>query len=160
MKVVVIRHGEAETNAVSDQTRNLTDYGRAQAGLAGECLRRWSIEFDQVWVSPYLRTIQTADAVLQAFQGISIHREETSLLTPDAPAEKVVDRIAEIPDCNLLIVSHQPLVSGLVGIFEYADPRRGPPMSPASMVLLTAETILAGCCRLEWTKHAPYEHQS
>lgn len=160
MKIVIMRHGEAETNADSDEVRNLTDYGRVQAGLAGECLRGLSLLFDQVWVSPYLRAMQTADAVLRSYPDIPIHRETTSLLIPDVSPTQVADRIAETPDCNVLIVSHQPLVSALVGILENADPRMGPPMSPASMALLTAETILAGCCRLQWVKHAPYDREA
>ena len=160
MNIVIMRHGEAETNAESDEVRNLTDYGRIQAGLAGECLRRRSLVFDQVWVSPYSRAMQTADAFLQSYSDIPFHRETTSLLIPDASPAQIADRITETPDCNVLIVSHQPLVSALVGILEKADSRMGPPMSPASMALLTAETILAGCCRLQWVKHAPYDLQS
>jgi phosphohistidine phosphatase len=160
MNIVVMRHGEAETNSASDEVRNLTDYGRLQAGLAGECLRRLSLEFDQVWVSPYSRAVQTADAVLRSYSDVSIHRETTSLLVPEASPAQVADRIAETSDCNVLIVSHQPLVSALVGILEKADSRMGPPMSPASMALLTADTILAGCCRLQWVRHAPYDLES
>jgi len=154
-----MRHGEAEANAASDEVRNLTHYGLSQATLAGKLLQRLGFEFDQVWVSPYVRAMQTADAVLSAYPENVLHRETTQLLVPEALPADITDRIAEAPDCNLLLVSHQPLVSALVGVLEEGHATFGPPMAPATMALLTAESILPGCCQLQWLKHAPYNVQ-
>ncbi len=153
MNIVILRHGETETYADNDAQRNLTDYGREQANAAGICLKELALDFEQVWVSPYVRAQQTADGVLSALG--SIPRETVDALTPDSSPVNLMDTLSTYRGGNLLIVSHQPLVSALVGLLENADHRSGPPMSPASMALLTADTLLAGCCQLQWLRHAP-----
>ncbi len=153
MNIVIMRHGEAETYADSDAQRNLTDYGREQAKAAGLCLKNLSQNFEQVWVSPYNRAQQTADGVLSQLGSIS--RETVDSLTPESSPTDLIDALSTYRGGDLLIVSHQPLVSALVGLLENADHRSGPPMSPASMALLSADTILAGCCQLQWLRHAP-----
>ena len=153
MKIVILRHGEAETYVDNDAQRQLTDHGREQARGAGLCLKNLAICFDQVWVSPYRRAQQTADGVLSQLG--SIPRETLDSLTPDGSPTALVDTLSTYRGGDLLIISHQPLVSALTGLLENADYRSGPPMSPASMALLSADTLLAGCCQLQWLRHAP-----
>ena len=153
MNIVILRHSETETYANSDAQRNLTDYGREQAQQVGLCLKNLTIPFDQVWVSPYQRAQQTADGVLSQLG--SITRETLDSLTPQSSPTALVDTLSTFNGGDLLIVSHQPLVSALVGLLENADYRSGPPMPPASMALLSADTLLAGCCQLQWLRHAP-----
>ncbi|ARN76116.1 phosphohistidine phosphatase SixA [Oceanicoccus sagamiensis] len=153
MNIVILRHGEAEIYADSDAQRNLTDYGREQAQAAGVCLKALALDFKQVWVSPYIRAQQTADGVLSALGDIP--RETVDALIPESSPINLVDTLSTYSGGDLLIVSHQPLVSALVGLLENADHRSGPPMSPASMAMLTADTLLAGCCQLQWLRHAP-----
>ena len=153
MNILIMRHGEAETAAPSDAERNLTENGCQQAQLAGQCIGDLSLSFDQVWVSPYLRAQQTADGVLASLTGFK--RKTLNFLVPEIAPSMVVDRLAESDVENVLIVSHQPLVSALVGLLENADDRAGPPMSPASMVLLSTDMVLAGCCQRQWIRHAP-----
>ncbi|WP_339339301.1 phosphohistidine phosphatase SixA [uncultured Oceanicoccus sp.] len=152
MNIVILRHGEAETYASSDAQRNLTDHGRKQAQQVGLCLKELTINFDQIWVSPYRRAQQTADGVLSQLG--SIARETDNSLTPESSASGLVDRLST-HNGDLLIVSHQPLVSTLVGLLVNADQRSGPLMAPASMALLSADVLLAGCCQLQWLRHAP-----
>ncbi len=64
MKVWILRHGEAEPQARSDDQRNLTEHGRKQvlrsaAQLIGQPL-------DAIVASPYVRAQQTAALVHQA----------------------------------------------------------------------------------------------
>ncbi|MEE8056978.1 MAG: phosphohistidine phosphatase SixA [Pseudomonadales bacterium] len=153
MNIVIMRHGEAEAFVSRDADRTLTDVGHQQAKLAGECLSQLGLCFDQVWVSPYIRAQQTATAVLSSFAETSSSTLE--LLTPDSSPALVVDKLEQSRLDSLLIVSHQPLVSTLVGLLGHADPRAGPPMSPASMALLWADVVLPGCCDLQWLRHAP-----
>ncbi|MCP3906982.1 MAG: phosphohistidine phosphatase SixA [Oceanicoccus sp.] len=153
MKIVILRHGEAEIYADSDAQRNLSDYGHEQAKSAGLCLKNLAIEFEQVWVSPYLRAQQTADGVLSELGDIP--RETLDGLTPESSPSQLAEALVTYRGGDLLLVSHQPLVSALVGLLANADHRAGPPMSPASMAMLSADTLLAGCCQLRWLRHAP-----
>jgi phosphohistidine phosphatase len=153
MNVLIMRHAEAQILASSDAQRALTDNGHQQACLAGQCINSLTLNFDQVWVSPYIRAQQTADGVVASLRGVE--KKTLDFLVPEIFPSLVVDKLADSDFENLLIVSHQPLVSALVGLLEHADDRKGPPMSPASMVLLSTETVLAGCFQRQWLRHAP-----
>src|SRR5690242_19789320 len=78
--VVLVRHGESERNIhkeiaeaqgelvyggdIRDVDVSLTERGRAQAVATGQALAK-TYRFDRVFVSPYVRTRQTADIVNQ-----------------------------------------------------------------------------------------------
>ena len=66
-----IRHGQSESNALSDRTSlnpdtSLTRKGFAQARLLGERLKQDSITFDKVYSSSMIRTVQTTQTMLDA----------------------------------------------------------------------------------------------
>ncbi len=153
MKILIMRHGEAETRVTTDAERQLTDRGREQAATAGKVLSATGFEPDIVWCSPYRRAQQTCSEVIAFFGGVE--PMTIDLLQPDTNPNQVVNLISETKAQQLMIVSHQPLVSSLTGLLVNADHRSGPPMSPASMVLLDTEIPLAGCCQQQWLKHAP-----
>jgi broad specificity phosphatase PhoE len=68
-----IRHGESETNATAGVLYGanfdsaLTDKGVEQAGLLGRRLEREGVEFDRVYSSSMVRTVQTTEIMLDAF---------------------------------------------------------------------------------------------
>lgn len=153
MQIVVMRHGEAENFASSDAARNLTPAGISHATLAGQMLSRLDLEFDEVWISPYARAQQTADRVLQSVTFSQQYTKDN--LTPDSSVTQLLSAIESSMIERLLIVSHQPLVSELVGQMEGSGFQQAPPMAPASMAFLTADEPLPGCYHLEWLRHAP-----
>jgi len=153
MNVVIMRHGHAEAYVSSDESRNLTDRGRAEARAAGRCLDSLGMRFDEVWVSPYVRAQQTADEVLASVS--AEERLTIATITPEGRPGSFVDSLAAFEGQNLLVVSHNPFVSALLGLLVDGAERYGPPMAPASMALLQAEDVLAGCCEPLWLRHAP-----
>jgi phosphohistidine phosphatase len=153
MHIVIMRHGEAESFAGSDAKRDLTDLGCQQATTAGQRLKQLAIGFDQVWVSPYNRTQQTSDRVLSALP--AIERRTLDILVPESNPSAVLDEIESSGVQQLLIISHQPLVSILAALLEFGNRQGGPAMAPASMVMLEAEHLLSACCQRRWLRHAP-----
>ncbi len=149
MKIVILRHGQAESHAASDFDRCLTELGVEQARLAGQCLAAMEHSFDQVWVSPYCRTRQTAEYVVP---GLPIKIVDG--LVPESRVSDVIALIDTADVDSLLLVSHQPLVSSLAGALT--NPRVHIPMSPASMVLLETDVVALACCELRWLRHAPH----
>jgi broad specificity phosphatase PhoE len=67
--MILVRHGQSAWNAVFNQTRvdpgipdpPLTTEGRQQAAAAAEALAR--LQIDQLLVSPYVRTLETAEII-------------------------------------------------------------------------------------------------
>jgi phosphohistidine phosphatase len=154
MNIVILRHGEAESHATRDADRNLTLNGREQVRKAAECLQTLGVSFEQAWVSPFRRTQQTAEEVSSIINGFSRHTHK--ILVPESNPDTVVDAIEKSSLNSLLIVSHQPLVSALVGLLVDAESRLGPPMSPASMVCVNGDVVMPGCCTQVWLRHAPH----
>ena len=148
MRLYVLRHGSAEP-WLSDDTdfnRNLSYRGEHEIqSLVAEW--RESLSRCEIWVSPYCRTQQTAERLLG--DGVKFHT--TRLITPDASLIQLLDLLPE-QTADLLLISHQPLVSALVAKLSGCDPFDCP-MSPASLAVLEGDVIAAGCMDLVALHH-------
>ncbi|MDR0281742.1 MAG: phosphohistidine phosphatase SixA [Paucimonas sp.] len=151
MKVWVLRHGEAEPHARSDAQRNLTEHGRKQvlrsaAHLLGE-------QLDAIVVSPYVRAQQTASLVHDAL-GFAEPLVTVSWLTPESNPDRVIAELDALGLDNVLLVSHQPLVSSLLGLLVHGSRQSGEAMSTASLAELEGDGALAGLMTLRSLRHA------
>jgi phosphohistidine phosphatase len=120
VNLVIMRHGEAEPQYLSDSERQLTAAGQAEVSQMAEWLHHHYSAFDQIFSSPYRRTQQTAALLLQ--KGLSMQAVEVNTdLVPEGNAQWVVDFLdliyTENPHAKILLVSHMPLVSFLVEAF-------------------------------------------
>ncbi|MHA6196313.1 phosphohistidine phosphatase SixA [Pseudomonas wadenswilerensis] len=151
MKVWVLRHGEAEPHARSDDQRNLTEQGRKQvlrsaAHLMGQPL-------DAIVASPYVRAQQTAGLVHDAL-GFAKPLVTVPWLTPESNPDRVIAELDALGLDNVLLVSHQPLVSSLLGLLVHGSRQSGEPMSTASLAELQGDAALSGVMTLESLRHA------
>ncbi|MFT6506812.1 phosphohistidine phosphatase SixA [Colwellia polaris] len=117
MQIFVMRHGQAEMLAASDAQRPLTQSGIEEAQVMGQWLLKNSPAFDCIFVSPYTRAQQTADAVINELTCVA-KRETLAIITPEDNAKDVhgyLDAICSQEQYkSILLVSHMPLVSYLV----------------------------------------------
>jgi phosphohistidine phosphatase len=116
MDVTVIRHGTAEDRASTDAARALTPIGRAEADRAGERVASLDPPPDAIVSSPYLRALQTAEAV-----GGHLDLDGTialdEALVPDAPPSGVLGLLARYRDHrHVVLVAHEPILSGLCSL--------------------------------------------
>ncbi|NRQ41971.1 phosphohistidine phosphatase SixA [Rheinheimera sp. YQF-2] len=120
VNLVIMRHGEAEPMSAHDSQRQLTARGRHEVNQMALWLQQHYAAFDLIWVSPYLRTRQTAELML-ARQAPFSQLEIIPELVPEGDAalfKSYFDaRISEKPDAKVLLVSHMPLVSFLTEAF-------------------------------------------
>lgn len=72
MKILLVRHGESESNVdhsvhfeKPDHAIELSRTGQTQARQCGEDLAAINFEPQRIWVSPYTRTRQTAEGILE-----------------------------------------------------------------------------------------------
>lgn len=157
MHIWILRHGEAERHTANDPDRELTERGASDARAAGDWLVRVTSPGLCVIASPYRRAQQTASAALKAMPRLTMATADW--LTPDVDPQEVLRQLASWRVAQVLLVSHQPLVSALTGLLVSGDYRAGPPLGTASLAELEAPVLAAGCATLRSVRHAPdYRH--
>ena len=113
MKIFIMRHGEAEVIASSDEARHLNDYGRKQSILQGQWLKTHlnstALSVQKVIVSPYVRAQETFELVNSALGNTLNDIEIWSGITPYGNATLQEEGIKSV-----LLVSHLPLVGSIV----------------------------------------------
>ena len=121
MKVFIMRHGEAEVVASSDEARHLTEYGRKQSISQGQWfkthLNSTALSVHKVIVSPYVRAQETFELVNSALDNILDDVETWSGITPYGNATLVADYLSVLQEQgveSVLLVSHLPLVGSIV----------------------------------------------
>lgn len=139
MKIYIMRHGEAQMFANSDEERALTDLGRlesqqvAQLSLEQLKLDGENAVFDLVLVSPYLRAQQTWQEISSFIQAKTI--ETNADITPYGDSAQVEiylqARHQIMPIDKVLIISHLPLVGYLTA--EFATGIQPPMFATSSM---------------------------
>ncbi|WP_413111930.1 phosphohistidine phosphatase SixA [Thaumasiovibrio sp. DFM-14] len=134
MRILIMRHGEAQTFAHTDPLRPLTTRGEQDSvNIAAMLSEKGLGHIDVVWVSPYLRAEQTWRAVQTHIEAKQVQTEEG--ITPYGDPEQVASYIkafvsVERPD-SLMLVSHLPLVGYLTAELV---PNLPAPMFPTSTV--------------------------
>tara|TARA_R110000744_G_scaffold133214_1_gene241569 strand:- start:222 stop:707 length:486 start_codon:yes stop_codon:yes gene_type:complete len=141
MQIFVMRHGQAEMTAASDALRPLTANGVNEAKIIGQWLSKNQPKFDGVFVSPYLRAQQTADALIGELGNVG-RRETLSIITPEDSPKAVHDYLDAICSAEqfqkILLVSHMPLVSYLVA--ELTSDNNMPIFQTASVAQIDYDT--------------------
>lgn len=151
MKLLILRHGQAEMFAASDADRQLTDAGRAEVRQALRKSKQEVLDVSQMWVSPLLRAQQTADLVTE-LRG-DIPRHTTELLLPESTPMDVMEQLLQDLDSDetYMLVGHQPLlgelVNGLCG-----KPNGYYPMGTGALAYVAMEVPALGCGHLLWLR--------
>lgn len=144
MRLVLVRHGEAEPMRHPDGERALTDRGRRQAAETAEWLRgRLGDEFVLV-CSSYRRARETAGVIQQKCSPVALQVVEG--ITPEDDLRKAVGIIESLAQRHkvLVIVSHMPLVAGLASWIGHGVYTGGRPFALAEARLFDMEIPGAG----------------
>ena len=136
MKFYLMRHGEAEAFAESDQKRQLTDKGARFVRERTLSIKSSLSEIDCIIHSPYVRTAQTA-AIVSEVLGIPI-TSSSNLWTPDADPFRALKSIEGLVNACPLYVTHMPIVS-LVEALCTGDTRYPTPFECASITTLCTQ---------------------
>lgn len=144
MKILIMRHGEAEHYADTDAERALTEKGkRDSVNTAQLCVDNGYGHLDMVLVSPYLRAQQTWQAIASHFDTKQV--KVCDDITPYGDPRRVSDYIAAVAEVekpkSILMVSHLPLVGYLTSEFV---PNINPPMFPTSGMACIEYDVING----------------
>lgn len=149
MRIYLWRHGQAEPYRADDETRQLVTRGREDVNNIALTLTDELSRIQRLLVSPYVRTRQTA-AVIQPFLP-TLTPQLSDWLTPDAQVQTAIDRLAELDDESVLLVTHQPLVGRLVEQLCGLAPGYIA-MDTAALACVETGPVAAGLGELLWLK--------
>ncbi|MBN4053315.1 phosphohistidine phosphatase SixA [Haliea sp. AH-315-K21] len=124
MNVYLLRHGQAEQSAARDSLRCLTPQGVKDIGSVAASFAMTHYTFDRCFVSPFVRTQQTADLFLKGI-GASCALESEDVLRPENNPSGVLRLLETIENHNILLIGHNPLLSELYAKFTTAQSEYG-----------------------------------
>jgi phosphohistidine phosphatase len=122
MKLYLLRHAHA-VSEIEDPARPLSARGREQArAVGGHLARHGRVRVSEVWHSRLVRARETAE-IVAAELALAAPRREVAGLCPEDPPEGTARRV-ERSEESLLVVGHEPHLSGLAGLLLRLDPDR------------------------------------
>lgn len=149
MKVLIVRHGQAEPNKGDDAARSLTSLGESQVSELWNALQERGVKPSRIVASPFKRTQQTAALIAAFYPDVIV--ETAQVLTGDNLPEDVFAWLQEQPEKDgLVLVSHMPLVAILTGqLTDCAQARL--PFVPGMVACLDMEVAAVSGARLRWS---------
>ena len=141
MKIILMRHGQAEDETRPDSARQLTDFGQQQARQTAEYITA-HYQPDYFVVSPYVRAQQTL-AALQA-QLPTVPSSVRDNLTPSDDARQALHEIADIEAKCLVVVCHMSIVAYIAGLLTNDYPES---FSLAEARVFEMDFVMAGMAR-------------
>ena len=119
MKLILMRHGQAEAYKDSDKNRQLTEFGFAQAQQTAEYIMN-KYQPNIFIVSPYDRAQQTLAAFTKIAPNteVSVHAD----ITPSDNAMIALNNLADVQGDCVLVVCHMPIVAKLAALVTADTP--------------------------------------
>lgn len=156
MIVYILRHGQAETQITFDEERRLTNKGFLDTERVLAARLKELEGITSLWASPLVRAQQTAQIAQKCCSALSV--ETTNLLVPESDPHTFISWLysnqATEADA-ILLVSHQPLVSRLIGLL-CGKSEGFYPMGTSSLAAIEIQPVAVGLGELLWLDHAPY----
>ena len=110
-QLLIMRHGDAEPSAISDEDRPLSARGRSEVERMGAALFE-HLRIDRIVASPLLRAQETASLMTSSYSH-EIHIDTCAGLSPNGITDQVLAKFDEVAG-SVLLVTHMPLIAGLV----------------------------------------------
>ena len=113
MKIILVRHGQAEDETRPDSARQLTSFGQQQAAQTAAYLTT-HYHPDYFVVSPYTRAQQTLAVLQSLVPGVPSSIQDN--ITPSDDARQALIDIGNIEAECLVVVCHMSIVAYIAGL--------------------------------------------
>jgi len=149
MLIYLMRHGEAEQQGQSDQTRELTRKGVVDTRAVMEKLKLRSPQIERAMMSPFQRARQT----ITSLRAVSptLRYEVNQNLVPDASVYDLLDSFETANVMQLFLVSHNPLLSDLLSLMVDGTLESNRQMGCSEIACVSMDIIAPGCGELLYT---------
>lgn len=124
-RIYLVRHGIAgdpDEWKGPDDSRPLNAKGRRAFRRTARAFAKLGDRVDLICTSPLVRAVQTAEILADALDldGVCVLEE----LRPEVPAQRLLERVAELPAKRVALVGHDPQLSGVAAALGGAEPAR------------------------------------
>lgn len=119
MRIILLRHGQAENDTRPDSARQLTDFGHQQAMQTAEYLLQ-HYNPDQFIVSPYDRAQQTL-AELQ-LRAPNVPATTQANITPSDDAPTAFKALSQVEAECVVVVCHMSIIANLASLLTGESP--------------------------------------
>jgi len=142
MDIYILRHGEAQPRSedLPEADRKLTPKGRRDVERIARLAREAKVQPDLVLSSPYTRARETAQIALRAFEPKPPIVETPALLPSGAPKHVWKEIKSHSVSQQLLVVGHEPQLSGLIA-YLLASPALRLDLKKGALVRLRMDTL-------------------
>ncbi|WP_296403924.1 phosphohistidine phosphatase SixA [Psychrobacter sp.] len=113
MKVILMRHGEAERQTQQDSERTLTDLGQQQAAETAQYIVD-KYNPDLFIVSPYVRAQQTLQALTTLKPDVPVKVQ--SNITPEDEPTRALHDLTDVEVGCVVVVCHMPIVAKMAAL--------------------------------------------
>merc|ERR1719318_2343544 len=72
-KIILIRHGQYNSDGKTDEDKYLTPLGKEQAELTGQRLKSLGLKISTIYESTMTRAKQTSDIIKKHFPDVEVH---------------------------------------------------------------------------------------
>ena len=138
MKIILMRHGQAEDETRPDSARQLTDYGQQQAAQTADYIIE-HYKPDYFVVSPYDRAQQTL-AELQS-RAPNVPATVQDNITPSDDAHDALAVLSNVEAECLVVVCHMSIVANLASLLTGDSPEA---FALAEARIFETEFIMSG----------------
>jgi phosphohistidine phosphatase len=149
MNLYLLRHGDAEPRQSDDPQRALTHRGRLDVQSVAREFAARGITLSACYYSPFLRTAQTCSLFLAEAEQ-TVKSEPLPLLTPGHRASQVLGFLQRIGAEDVLLVTHNPLVSELMAVLTDTPIDSMHIFATSELSVLTCETVSRGGASLRF----------
>lgn len=113
MRIILMRHGQAEYETRPDSARQLTDFGQQQAAQTAEYITA-NYTPDSFVVSPYDRAQQTLAHLQALAPEVSVTVQDN--ITPNDEANPALIALGHIDAECLVVVCHMSVIANLASL--------------------------------------------
>lgn len=138
MKIILMRHGQAEDQTRPDSARQLTDYGQQQAAETADYIIEHYTP-DHFVVSPYDRAQQTLAQLQLRAPNVTVSIQDN--ITPSDDARNALAELATIETECLVVVCHMSIVANIASLLTGDYPES---FSLAEARVFEMEFVLTG----------------
>lgn len=138
MKIILMRHGQAEDQSRPDSARQLTDFGQQQAAQTAEYITT-NYKPDYFVVSPYDRAQQTLAQLQSRAPKVPVTVQDN--ITPADDACTALIELGKIEAECLVVVCHMSIVAHIAGLLTGDSPES---FSLAEMRVFELEFVMTG----------------